>query len=140
MLHLFVEGRVTEASDADRINDLGREGRFHLQVHERRTAGQPRNLVDAAVLLRTEELPRARERRDPRREPEVWCLFDRDEHGEVDTAIAEGIRNGVRVAFSHPCFELWLLLHFQAFATPLGGRCADLMLRSSNSMSEHRIS
>jgi hypothetical protein len=126
VLHLFVEGQVTEASYADRINDLGREQRFHLKVHERRTAGKPRDLVDEAISLRTRELPRARDRRDLRREPEVWCLFDRDEHGDVDTAIAETLRNGVRVAFSHPCFELWLLLHFQLYATPLSGRCADV--------------
>jgi hypothetical protein len=126
VLHLFVEGQVTEATYADRINELGRERRFHLKVQERSTGGKPRDLVDAAIQLRTEELPRARDRRDPRREPEVWCLFDRDEHGEVDTAIADATRNGVRVAFSHPCFELWLLLHFQPFATPLSGRCGDL--------------
>jgi hypothetical protein len=137
VLHLFVEGEVTEATYADRINEhFGRERRFHLKVHERRTAGKPRELVDAAISLRIEELPRVRERRDPRREPEVWCLFDRDEHGEVDTAVAEAIRNGVQVAFSHPCFELWLLLHFQPFAAQLNGRCADL---TSKLRQQHRF-
>lgn len=117
---------MTEASYADRINDLGRERRFHLRVYERRAGGKPRHLVEEAISLRAEELPRAQERRDPQREPEVWCLFDRDEHGEVDTAIVQAVRNGVQLAFSRPCFELWLLLHFQPYATLLSGRCGDL--------------
>jgi hypothetical protein len=126
VLHLFVEGEVTEASYADRINDhLGRERRFHLKVSM--AGGNPRGLVEAAIQMRTEELPRASDRRDPRRDPEVWCLFDRDTHAEIDGAIGDAARNGVRVAFSHPGFELWLLLHFQQFETQLGGRCAELM-------------
>jgi len=127
VLHLFVEGEVTEASYADRVNEhFGQQRRFHLKVHERRTGGKPPELVGAAIRLRAEELPQVADRRDPGLEPEVWCLFDRDEHGEVDAAVAEATRNGIRVAFSHPCFELWLLLHFQPFATPLSGRCRDL--------------
>jgi hypothetical protein len=125
VLYLFVEGEVTEATYAERINDhLGRERRFQLSVSK--AGGSPRDLVDAAIRMRTEELPRARDRSDPSRDPEVWCLFDRDTHVEVDGGIADAVKNGVRVAFSHPCFELWLLLHFQQFETPLGGRCADL--------------
>lgn len=115
---------MTEPTYADRINELGRERRFHLSVS--RAGGSPRDLVDAAIRLRADELPRVRDRRDPRRAPEAWCLFDRDEHGEVDVAVAKAARNGVQVAFSHPCFELWLLLHFQPFSVPLSGRCGDL--------------
>jgi hypothetical protein len=127
VLHLFVEGEVTEATYADRINEhFGQKRRFHLKVHERKTSGTPHDLVDAAARLRADELPDVNTRRDPRREPEVWCLFDRDRHVGVDAAIAEATRNGVLVAFSHPCFELWLLLHFQPLATPLDGRCSHL--------------
>lgn len=130
MLHLFVEGVVTEVSYAERIDQhFGRERRFHLKVEEGRTGGQPRDLVRQAIRLRAEELPRAEDRRDLGREPEVWCLFDRDQHGEVDAAVAEALRNGVRVAFSHPCFELWLLLHFQSFEARLDGRCAEVVSR-----------
>jgi hypothetical protein len=87
--------------------------------------------VDGAIDLYplTDAHPRKEEnleRGDVRREPEAWCLFDRDEHGEVDTAVAEASRNGVRVAVSHPCIELWLLLHFQPFMTRLSGRCGGL--------------
>ncbi|MFJ5225612.1 RloB family protein [Streptomyces sp. NPDC088400] len=43
---------------------------------------------------------------------EVWCVFDVDEYPDVAEAAAVARRNGIRVAVSNPCFELWLLLHF----------------------------
>ncbi|TGN74757.1 RloB domain-containing protein [Streptomyces bauhiniae] len=45
---------------------------------------------------------------------EVWCVFDVDQFPDVSTAVATARRAGIRVAVSHPCFELWLLLHFTA--------------------------
>ncbi|MEV0383810.1 RloB family protein [Nonomuraea sp. NPDC050643] len=44
----------------------------------------------------------------------MWAFFDRDEHSRVAQSHERAERAGVRVAFSHPCFELWLLLHFMA--------------------------
>jgi len=127
VLYLFVEGRVTETSYAEQIDGrFGKEYRFHLEVRGRGTGGKPRDLVKAAIQVRAEWLPGMRQRRDPEREPEVWCLFDRDEHPEVDAVIAVALRNGVRVAFSHPCFELWLLLHFQMYEAQLSGQCAAI--------------
>jgi hypothetical protein len=52
---------------------------------------------------------------------EVWALFDRDQWDDIPHAFAEARDAGVRVAFSHPAFELWLLLHFRRFAGPQGG-------------------
>jgi hypothetical protein len=43
---------------------------------------------------------------------EVWAVFDVDEF-DVKDAIGLAARNGIRTAVSNPCFELWLLLHFQ---------------------------
>lgn len=43
---------------------------------------------------------------------QVWCVFDVDEY-DVETAASHARRNGVETAVSHPCFELWLLLHFR---------------------------
>jgi 4-aminobutyrate aminotransferase-like enzyme len=41
-------------------------------------------------------------------------LFDRDEHTRIPEAFRLAKANGIEVAFSHPSFDLWLLLHFQA--------------------------
>jgi hypothetical protein len=41
-------------------------------------------------------------------------MFDKDEtpQNDIDETIAQAGRNDISVAFSQPCFELWLLLHF----------------------------
>ncbi|MBP8181837.1 MAG: RloB domain-containing protein [Acidimicrobiia bacterium] len=44
---------------------------------------------------------------------EVWCVFDVDEHERFGQAVASARNNGVQLAISNPCFELWLLLHYQ---------------------------
>jgi hypothetical protein len=44
---------------------------------------------------------------------EVWCVFDVDEHPMLADALQQARANGINVAVSNPCFELWLLLHFQ---------------------------
>lgn len=42
---------------------------------------------------------------------QIWCVFDVDEY-EVGCAVARARREGIEVAVSNPCFELWLVLHF----------------------------
>jgi hypothetical protein len=43
----------------------------------------------------------------------VWCVFDVDEHPHIPDAKQQARDNGIELAISNPCFELWLLLHFQ---------------------------
>ncbi len=43
----------------------------------------------------------------------VWCVFDRDDHPDIPTAYSLANAKSLRIAFSNPCFELWLLLHFR---------------------------
>ena len=43
----------------------------------------------------------------------VWCVLDHDDHPRLPEAIDLAAGNGIQVAFSNPCFELWLLLHFR---------------------------
>ncbi|MBO0868053.1 MAG: RloB domain-containing protein [Micromonosporaceae bacterium] len=50
----------------------------------------------------------------------AWAVFDVEAagphgtpHRRLKQAIARAERSGVKCAISHPCFELWLLLHFR---------------------------
>jgi hypothetical protein len=53
---------------------------------------------------------------------QVWALFDRDEHPRISEALALlATHERIRVAFSNPSFDLWLLLHFTAVSDPQGG-------------------
>ena len=49
---------------------------------------------------------------------EVWAVFDRDEHPKFDEAVRLCESNGVGVARSNPCFELWLILHERDYSRP----------------------
>lgn len=44
---------------------------------------------------------------------EVWVIFDKDDNKDFDEAITIAKKEGLNVAWSNECFELWLLLHFQ---------------------------
>lgn len=44
----------------------------------------------------------------------VWCVFDVDDQAaHLTDARQLALRSSVSLAISNPCFELWLLLHFQ---------------------------
>lgn len=75
--------------------------------------GAPRTLVQHAS-----DVVKAARRRTRREDAnlgydEVWCVFDVDEHPGIPDATQQAKANGIRLAISNPCFELWLLIHFR---------------------------
>ena len=58
---------------------------------------------------------------------EKWIIIDRDEvefkgkgfgghsHENFDNAIKTAAENGISIVCSNPCFELWIVLHFEYF-------------------------
>ncbi len=76
--------------------------------------GVPQALVQRACELVNEARARARRERDDNLTyDEIWCVFDRDEHPNIQRARQLAADNQIEVALSNPCFELWLLLHFR---------------------------
>ncbi|RZQ59801.1 RloB family protein [Amycolatopsis suaedae] len=69
--------------------------------------------VDPLSLVR-----HAAKRRDTGDFGQVWCVADVDEF-DLGPAVVEARRAGVELAVSNPCFEYWLLLHFEACVAPL---------------------
>ncbi|WP_018654147.1 RloB family protein [Actinomadura flavalba] len=65
----------------------------------------------------------ARQRRAQRgvTSAQFWAVFDKDDNPDAALLAAYDLarKEGVSVAFSHACFELWLLLHFAS--GPPGG-------------------
>ncbi len=43
----------------------------------------------------------------------VWCVYDKDVHENIHEAHKQAEDNGFKIAFSNPCFELWILLHYE---------------------------
>lgn len=69
-------------------------------------------LVERAVAAKHYEEREERRKRGQAHD-EFWCVFDVDEHPKLDQAISLAEANGIFVAVSSPCFELWLVLHYR---------------------------
>lgn len=110
---LYCEGEVTER---DYFQDFARFLRSPLI--EVKVAPEwrkdPKRLVELAKEARSEADREARLARDDSlRYDEVWCVFDCDEHARLKPAIDQATALELGLAVSNPCFDLWLLLHFQ---------------------------
>jgi hypothetical protein len=131
VVHVFTEGSVTEPTYIEIIRSRGayKDPGVSVEVRIANASApgsqrKPIKLVEAAVSLMREET-RAAKRIKLNKDfwPQVWCLFDRDEHESLDTALKEAREGDVRVAFSHPCFEVWRLLHHKPVTVTFGGVC-----------------
>ncbi|SEP17071.1 RloB family protein [Amycolatopsis saalfeldensis] len=69
---------------------------------------------------------------------EVWCVVDVDEF-DVSRALVQARRRGVNLAVSNPCFEYWLLLHFETCAAPMT-RYREVERRLRRHLPEYRKS
>src|ERR1700674_3085350 len=102
---IVCEGRVTEPEYINVVRVREKINLVTIIVDD--AGGTPKTLVDRAV----EEKKRTA-RSQFGRYDEVWCVFDFDEHPFIPEAKQKAQANGIRVAMSNPCFELWLMLHF----------------------------
>ncbi|MCK9895114.1 RloB family protein [Frankia sp. AgB32] len=42
-----------------------------------------------------------------------WCVVDVDAHAKLRQSISLAAKSGVMLAISNPCFEVWLLWHYE---------------------------
>jgi hypothetical protein len=94
--------------------------------------GVPMRLVERAV---------ARKKSDSEID-ECWCVFDVEwprNHPNLDRALQLAEAGGVNVAVSNPCFELWLILHFQDQTAFLDNRTAETISRRLDGRAGKRI-
>lgn len=59
----------------------------------------------------------------------VWCVFDVDEHSRLASAIGAAKKMGFGVAVSNPCFEIWILWHYEEHHGHVGKRDLKIKLR-----------
>jgi hypothetical protein len=106
------EGEITEFEYLKQFNQFHRVSKVRLDFARER--GVPKTLVQIAKELKANSTGAQLGEGSPAQEfDEVWCVFDIDEHPHVSDAIQMARDNGIDLAISHPCFELWLLLHFR---------------------------
>ncbi len=73
------------------------------------------NVVSLALHLSKEQA------KEGPRYDQIWCVFDRDENTpeRFNEAFAMADKEGVKIAYSNQAFELWYLLHFNYYNTPM---------------------
>lgn len=105
---IYAEGSVSEVIYVNGVKaDLGRRG---PGIELGRTHGEPLGLVRSAIGHKDRE----RQLGDPF--DQVWCVFDveaPEPHPSFDQAVELARKNGIRCGITNPCFELWLILHFE---------------------------
>ncbi len=121
--YVVVEGEVTEPDYlAFLYTEFGEQGRFVIQPIKRRNGLKPLEVVQLAIDQLAEVAQASGGDQDiADGRVQVWALFDRDQHPCVVQAFDAAKPTAVQVAFSHPSFDLWLLLHFQNMTSAEGG-------------------
>ena len=60
----------------------------------------------------------------------IFCVFDRDRHEDFETASDKMVKHSCTLARSWPCFEYWLLLHFDYKRTDFVGIKSDHCIKA----------
>ena len=106
-LHIFCEGEETEPNYLNGYIERCFPGTT-LTLVRRTEKNTPVQLVDVAIKEKS---------RNPS-DDQFWVVYDRESSIKYPDSLHDEARdkagaNGIGIAFSNVCFEVWLLLHFQ---------------------------
>jgi hypothetical protein len=115
VLYVACEGEKTEPDYLDYLTDEFGDGEggwppFRIQPISKKNGYRP-----------TETIAAVRRYADT---DEAWVLFDRDgddRDADIQQALKDAAASRIEVGFSHPSFDVWLLLHFQPFSGAQNG-------------------
>ena len=111
-IHILCNGEVLEYDYLCDFRDhIARAGNILVKRKDFKRLA-PWQLIEKAIAYKN-----SIEGFDP--DDQVWCVFDVDDYWKnnqkkIEDAIKKTEENGIELAWSNECFELWLLLHFQA--------------------------
>jgi hypothetical protein len=120
---IVCEGKKTEPGYFSEIQEEQRLNTAYVQILPSQLGTSPLRVVESAEELFRSGDPHKRIRK--RSFEQVFAVFDRDDHESYFDALTKAaqldgkLRNDVREAVvfraiaSVPCFELWLLLHYE---------------------------
>ncbi len=125
---IVCEGRATEPDYFRSLRHELRAGPIVIRINDE--SGVPKTVVERAVQLKKDAERDAKRERDANlRFDEVWCVFDVDTHPNLPAALQQADANGIYVALSNPCFELWILLHFENHRAHIDSKAAGRACR-----------
>lgn len=120
---IVTEGALTEPKYLRSFNLIHTDNATRLVI--RSGIGDPRAVVERAVrekkALRGDSLAG---------QDTVWAVFDRDIHPRFAQAIDLARANGIQLAVSDPCFEIWGVFHYRDFDAPVDRHACQRELAS----------
>jgi hypothetical protein len=112
MILVLTEGTKTEPQYLSGIVNSLKNPRVSIQIAKQH--GVPVTLIREAKSLKDASRQLAESAKDHNLAYDaVWCVFDVDDHLGISNVKEMARDNGIELAISNPCFELWLLLHFR---------------------------
>jgi hypothetical protein len=112
-LLIFCEGERTEPEYLEALKrhpSVRDVAAVDLRVETGHGGSVPATLVSMAAHARRRALD------DEAEIDEFWCVFDVEwptNHPSLKAAVEQARHHNIELAVSNPCFELWLILHFQ---------------------------
>lgn len=110
VMHIFCEGEKTEPNYLNGYLEYRHPGKRRADIVriEKTDKNTPQQLVDEAVKLKQQS---------PLMDT-FWVVYDRESKNKYPARIHMAARkkaddNGISIAFSNVCFEVWILLHFE---------------------------
>lgn len=135
-IHIVCEGSNTEPEYFN--NCAAHYGNGLVKVIPIPGAGAPVTIVQKARQLREELSAQHRKAKNSFDHCfRVWAVFDRDEHKNIEAAIAQALESGIDVGFSNPCFELWPLLHLVNYGNQDGRHAIQRRLSDEMPQYDH---
>lgn len=112
--YIYCEGTKTEPAYFRAI--ANRYDRVGLAVTG--VGGIPETVAQRAISDARRGGGAANRRSSFEEQDQVWAVFDRNGHASFSQALTRCRQAGVHVAYSDPCFELWLALHLEDYDKP----------------------
>lgn len=114
---IFCEGKRTEPEYFAAFKQKFPRSLFSIEIVG--AAGVPATLLSRARSFRNASRKKDAKGRSFAENDEVWIAFDCDEHPRVKETLDAACAQDIGVAYSNPCFELWLTLHLEDFNKPI---------------------
>lgn len=113
------EGKVTEPQYFDDFKKI--HSNSLVQIKSFGGCGVPISVVNRAISEKLVVEQEAKKSQDSfERIFQIWAVFDRDDISKADIQHAFELANanGVQIAYSNPCFEVWGLMHYGCYSKP----------------------
>ncbi len=116
--YIFCEGDRTEPDYFEALKKL-LDPKMNINMEFPLTGAVAYTIAKSAVEFRNSNSHSHGHPGSIKKNDQVWAVFDRDTHPNFSEAVRLCKENNVFVGRSNPCFEVWLILHFQDFNAPI---------------------